>query len=90
MLSWYYMPMELFERKGDWYQAITPQSNMGPIYETLLIAILRMIYIKSGIHICGLHSRLEGSVKRQFYAGNKRIIRVVLGQITHDIWDGYH
>uniref|UniRef100_M3XYJ5 Uncharacterized protein n=1 Tax=Mustela putorius furo TaxID=9669 RepID=M3XYJ5_MUSPF len=36
------MPMELFGRKGDCYQAITPQSNMGLSSKTLLIAILRM------------------------------------------------
>ena len=42
MPSWYYMPMELFGRKGDCCQSITPQSNMGLSSKTLLITILRM------------------------------------------------
>ena len=74
MPSWYYIPMEIFGKKGDCCQAITPQSNMGLSYKTLLIAILKMVYIKSGIHICDSHPLLDSSVKRQSYAGNKEII----------------
>ena len=85
MPSWYNMPMELFGRKGDCCQAITPQSNMGLSYKTLLIAILRMAYVKSGIRICGSHPLLDSSVKRQFNYRNKEIIHMILGQITHDI-----
>ena len=77
--------MELFGRKGDCCQAITPQSNMGLSYKTLLIAILRMAYIKSGIHICDSHPLLDSSVGRQFYAGNKEIICMILGQITRHL-----
>ena len=36
-------------KKGDCYQAINPQSNMGLSFKTLLIAILRMAYTKDGI-----------------------------------------
>ena len=73
MPSWYYMPMELFGKKEDCCQAITPQSNMGLNYKTLHMAILRMVYIKSRIHICLSYPHpLDSSLRRQFYAGNKR------------------
>lgn len=59
-------------------------------YRALLTGIQRRAYIKFGVCVCGSHPPSDDSVKRQFYAGNKEITPVILGQITRVVWDACH
>lgn len=75
---------------------MTPQThkltltNQGRSYKPPLVAVLSRACIKAGMLTGGSQPLRDSSVTRQFYAGSKDILHMVLVQVAQDARDGRH